>query len=357
MSDLLAFLSSLRPAIPAVVLIVVAWLAGRVTRRLLAGQRDERAERNGFRIQIVLLGIWVVSAVLLLLVLPLDPTLRGQLLSLFGIVLSAAIALSSTTFVGNAMAGIMLKAVRNFRTGDFVRVGEHFGRVTIRGLLSTEIQTEDRDLVTLPNLHLVTQPVKVVRASGTLLTAEVSLGYDVRHDRIEKLLEQAAEDVGLRDPFVLVTQLGDFSVTYRVVGLLQEVKQLLTARSLLHGAMLDRLHGDGVEIVSPGFMNQRALDPARPVIPRAAPGAKTEPEPADEPRLEDVAFDKADEAETLEQLEAAHARTREAIAALADAPPGSNAETAKQRQEVLTRRLAQLEQAMAARREDAEKKT
>ena len=60
-----------------------------------------------------------------------------------------------------------------------------------------------------------------------------------------------------------------------------------------------------------------SLPPARPVIPRAAPGAKAEPEPADEPRLEDVAFDKADEAETLEQLEAAHARTREAIAALA----------------------------------------
>ena len=46
-------------------------------------------------------------------------------------------------FIGNVMAGLMLRAVRNFRTGDFVRVEKHFGRVTERGLLHTEIQTED----------------------------------------------------------------------------------------------------------------------------------------------------------------------------------------------------------------------
>ena len=44
-----------------------------------------------------------------------------------------------------------------------------FGRVTERGLFHTEIQTEDRDLVTLPNLYLVTNPVKVVRTFLTVL--------------------------------------------------------------------------------------------------------------------------------------------------------------------------------------------
>lgn len=70
---------------------------------------------------------------------------RNQVVMLL---LSAAIALSPTTVLGNAMAGIMPRAVRSLRMGDFVRTGEHFGRVAERGLFHTEIQTEDRELTT-----------------------------------------------------------------------------------------------------------------------------------------------------------------------------------------------------------------
>ena len=63
-----------------------------------------------------------------------------------------------------------LRAVRNFRMGDFIRVAEHFGRVSERGLFHTEIQTENRDLTTLPNLFLVTHPVTTIRTSGTIVS-------------------------------------------------------------------------------------------------------------------------------------------------------------------------------------------
>ena len=77
--------------------------------------------------------------------------------------------------------------MRNFRPGDFVRVGERLGRVTERGLFHTEIQTEDRDLTTLPNLYLVTNPVTVVRASGTIVSTTVdgtAKPRDVRGDTV-----------------------------------------------------------------------------------------------------------------------------------------------------------------------------
>ena len=119
--------------------------------------------------QIVMLVLTGIAVVWVLLVVPVNDTTRGQLLSLFGLLLTAVITLSSTTFIANAMAGLMLRAVRNFRLGDFLRVGEQFGRVTERGLFHTEIQTEDRDLATLQNLYLVTNPVKVVHASGTVV--------------------------------------------------------------------------------------------------------------------------------------------------------------------------------------------
>ncbi len=350
MDTLLGFLARGIPLLPAVAVVVLAALSGRLARRLYTRGQGDASAPDSFRQQLTYLMITLVAAVSLLVVLPVDAQLRGQLLSLFGIVLSAAIALSATTFVGNIMAGLMLKAVKNFRNGDFVEVGDKFGRVTMRGLLSTEIQTEFRDLVTIPNLHLVTHPVKTVRASGTLVSAEVSLGYDVPHQRVETLLEQAAVDAGLTEPTMLVMHLGDFSVTYRVVGLLTEVKRLLTVRSLLRRAILDSLHGAGVEIVSPAFMNQRVLEAGRPVI---APDEPDAPTAVDEPPVEDLAFDKAEEAENLEQLQAEHTRTREAIAALADADQSDPSGTARQ-QEALARRLARVEASMAKLRQQTD---
>jgi small conductance mechanosensitive channel len=349
MQELLDRADTVLPVLPTVIVLVLAVVAWRLSQRLIT-RESAAASRSEFRLQIAHLIIALVTILLLLLVLPVPHVLRGQLLTLFGIVLSAAITLASTTFVGNVMAGVMLKAVRNFHSGDFVRVGQHFGRVTQRSLLSTEIQTEDRDLVTLPNLYLVTNPVKVVRASGTIISAEVSLGYDAHHGAIEPCLLAAAEDAGLKDPYVLVMELGDFSVVYRANGLLEEVKQLVTVRSRLRVAMLDRLHAAGIEIVSPNFMNTRMLEAERPILPEAPVIA--EPSAKEEVAVEDIVFDKAEEAASLEQLVFEHKQTRETIAKLTDEPGDLDETAVKQRQERLARKLAQLEKMIAAKEEE-----
>jgi hypothetical protein len=198
------------------------------------------------------------------------------------------------------LAGIMLRAVRNFRMGDFIEVGDHFGRVSDRGLFHTEIQTEERNLTTLPNLYLVTNPVTTVRASGTIVSATVSLGYDVPRSRIEPLLLEAAQRAELEDAFVTTLDLGDFSVTYRIAGLLTQVKSLITARSRLRGEMLDALHRGEIEIVSPNFMNTRALPAEQRFIPDSSPPSR---EPQTEVQApEEILFDKAEEAEEAETL-------------------------------------------------------
>ena len=296
MSPVRDLLEAIRPYLaPSIVLgiSVVAFLAIRAIFR----SPDER-----FRLsrQLAMVGIGTAGLLGILLVLPIDPTLRGQLLGFVGVVFSAALALSSTTFIGNMLAGLMLRAMRNFRPGDFLRVEGHFGRVSDRSLFHTEIQTEERDLTTIPNLFLVTHPTTVIRSSGTIVSATVSLGYDVQRARIEELLRAAAERAGLAEPFVHVLELGDHSVTYRVAGLQTEVKQLLSARSLLRATMLDLLHEGGVEIVSPTFMNTRAFPPDRRFVPEASVPS-TSPGPL-EPLPEEVVFDKAEEAESLERL-------------------------------------------------------
>jgi small-conductance mechanosensitive channel len=253
-----------------------------------------------FRFQLIMLALTLAAVIAFVIALPVNDALRGQLLSLLGIILSAAIALSSTTFVGNIMAGIMLKAIKSARPGDFVTVGDLTGRITEMGLLHTEIQTEFRDLVTVPNLFLVTQPTKVVRASGTIISAEVSLGYDVPHTDVVSILCKAALDSDLKEPFVHIRELGDFSILYRVAGLLEDVESLISARSRLRESMLEALHVAEIEIVSPSFMNSRVYADDRAFIPEPSTRKKMQVQA----KAEAIVFDKAADAASVEELKA-----------------------------------------------------
>jgi len=217
----------------------------------------------------------------------------------------------------------MLRAVGNFRVGDWVRVGDQFGRVTERGLFHTELQTEDRDLATLPNLHLVTHPVVVVRSSGTIISVNLSLGYDRHHTVLEGLLLDAARAAELEDAFVQIIDLGDFSVTYRVAGFLNDVKYLLSTRSRLRAAVLDSLHTADVEIVSPNFMNQRQLDPDTRILPTARARSRAA---AETPLPEEIIFDKADEKASLEELSREREQLEKEIEALKESATTGEAE-------------------------------
>ena len=248
---------------------------------------------------------WInVSAVIiaLIIMLPISEQTRGQVLSLLGVVLTAVIALSSTTFVSNAMAGVMLQATQSFRPGDYIRVNDQFGRVIKRTLVNTQIQTEWRDLTTLPNLLLINSPVNVLHREGTIIFAEVSIGYDAPYTRVEELMKLAAADAGLEEPFVLVHELLDHAVAYRVCGFLPSIKNLLSSRSNLRKTVLAQMHGNGIEIVSPTFMNQRQLDPERKVIPERPVLHDHLKQDSVSQAPEEKIFDKAVEAESLDEL-------------------------------------------------------
>lgn len=313
--------------------------------------RDAAASRSHqLRNQLIMIGLTASGLLLFILVVPIGDAMRGQLLSLIGIVVSAAIALSSTTFLSNAMAGVMLRSVRNFRMGDFIRTGDHFGRVSERGLFHTEIQTADRDLTTLPNLFLVTHPVTTIRTSGTIVSAAVSLGYDVSRHKIEKLLLDAARSVDLSDPFVHVKDLGDFSVLYRVHGLLTEVKRVLSVRSQLRGAVLDELHKGGIEIVSPNFMNQRVLDPQAVFIPRPT---RVQVDATNKSTAEEVVFDKAEEAESIQALRTTREDVKKQVTALKERMKETDDDDEKKRLEsesaILKLRLERFDKIIANR--------
>ena len=304
MEILKEFYSSLPNFIPTLITLATVTVTLWIVNWVLLRSKRNLTEEHLFPRRLAMLLLVGVGIVFVVLSLPLRDGIQNQLLGLLGLLLTLIIALSSTTFVANAMAGIMLRTVRSFRPGDFVHVEEQFGRVTEVGLFHVEIQTEDRDLTTIPNLYMISHPIKVVRAEGTIVSARISLGYENEHSRIDSLLVQAAKDAKLREPFVQVKDLGDFSVSYRIAGFLPDVRNLLTTRSNLRKTMLDRLHGAGVEIVSPTFMNQRMLQ--EPTLPPESQSPFPRSAIDLEPIPENLIFDKAERAERLEQLREEH---------------------------------------------------
>lgn len=293
MEKLLESVKDLSGAALAVLIVCVIYL---IAYRLLSSQFPNESKFVNIR-RLVLAMLVFFGMLIILMALPLSSDMKGQILSFVGIIVSAALALSSTTLLGNALAALMMRIVNPFQVGDFIRNDDVFGKVTNRGVFHTEIQTEDRNLQTIPNLRLATLPVKVIRPSGTILTGTVSLGYDVHRKVAEEALMRAAEKTELKNPFVFITKLGDFSVEYQANGLLEDVNSILSTKSRLHKNMLDELHAAGIEIVSPTFMNQRAINETV-FIPEKSYLKEQEGDEA-----EKIIFDKADLAEKLERAQ------------------------------------------------------
>ncbi|MDA8660414.1 mechanosensitive ion channel [Luminiphilus sp.] len=282
---------------PAITTLVLGSISLLILSRLT--QRASNIDAPSLVLQLIFWGAGLAVVVALVVALPLEAGVRGQILSLIGVVLTAIIALSSTTFVSNAMAGIMLQATRPFKPGDFILVNGVFGRVTRRSLVSTRIQTETRDFTNLPNLLLVTQPVTVQHREGTIIQADVSLGYDVHHSLAKRELLKAAENAGLADPYVLVAELLDHAVVYRAAGFLEDVVNPLTARSQLRQKMLDALHGAGIEIASPNIVAQRQQSGDTQTLPEEVVSRPTR-SPAQKPDTK--IFDSAHAAANTEAL-------------------------------------------------------
>ena len=282
----------------ATLVAVILFLA--VARRVLERRRIRTGKPQiGTQLALTVLSFGGLLAILV--VLPISEATRGQLITLIGIIISASIALSSSTIVSNAMAGVMVRLVgRRLNIGDFVIADGHAGRITELGLLAVQVQTRDRNLTWIPNQWIIERPATLIRPSGTIVSTQVSLSYSQDRSRVESLMVTAAKRAGLEEAYAYVQELGNHSVTYTVRGLLTDTTKLLQSRAQLRAAVLDTLHEASVEIVSPVFEVSRRLADDAVIMPRR--GAESEGAAVHLPP-EHVMFD---------QAQAAAERTRKA---------------------------------------------
>ena len=283
--------------LPSLIAVVLTFLIIIIINKVM-GEKFTVTKGRAMVKRVIVLTVAILGVFIFVVLLPMEASAKEQVLKLIGLIFTALIAFASTTFFSNLVAGIMIKLIKGYKIGDFIKVNEHFGKVTELDLLHTEIQTIERDLVTFPNYFIIQTPVTTLRNSGTIISSTVSLGYDESRNKIQAAMLKAAKKAGLENPFVSVIELGDFSVTYRVNGLLKELDALIFVRSQLNCEVMDAIHEAGIEIVSPNFQNIRTYNTRSQFIPESEEKKKKH----SDSKPDEMLFDKALKAEVMEKL-------------------------------------------------------
>jgi small-conductance mechanosensitive channel len=151
--------------LPLLVTIIILFLILGTLHYFLIHRHSSLSSEERFPRQLIMLGLTLLAIVILIVAAPLPEATRNQVLTLLGIIVSGVIAFSSTSFVRNFMAAVVLRVTQPFKVGDFVTIDGQFGKVVSRGLLDTEIQTEARELIAIPNANFTSKPVTVSRRS------------------------------------------------------------------------------------------------------------------------------------------------------------------------------------------------
>ena len=249
------------PYVPNIVFILIVFIAGHYLNMIINHSYRKIVQKLGRRYGIALskttLKI-ILNLILGVIIIVNIPGVNDSMLRLLGVVGAGIIAFSSSTIIANFMSGLIIKTSRMYRPGDVVKVHDYFGEVADVHFLYTLLETPKKELVTVPNAIVMSGHVTNYSRSNYLVNVGLTLGYEVNRLTAEKLLAKAAKDCDLKEIFVSVTKLGDFSVKYRVNGELTDPAEIPLIESTLRKAILDEFNLANIEIVSPTFRVVRA---------------------------------------------------------------------------------------------------
>ncbi len=238
--------------------------------------------------------IWIFALVMAYPYLPGADTAAFKGVS---VLLGLMISLGSSSVVGQGASGLILMYSRSVRRGEYVRIGEQEGTVTEVGLFMTKIRTGLGEEVCLPNAMILGSPTKnysrAVQGEGYIVDTTVSIGYDTPWRQVDAMLIEAARRTdGILTtprPQVFQTSLSDFYPVYRLVC--QAVPEMPRVRAevldALHGNIQDVFNEHGVQIMSPHYMMDPAMNKVVPPDQWFTPPARQNAGQAASPRPED----------------------------------------------------------------------
>ncbi len=185
----------------AIVIVVLARSVDIVQRRFFRGVQQGRFHVGWVdkdtappTRRLATLAIWAFAAVMAYPYIPGSSTDAFKGLT---VLLGLMVSVGASGIVGQAVSGLILMYTRTLRPGDFVRVGEAEGTVTVMGLFTTRVDTGMGEELTLPNATILGSATRnfsrPAQREGIALTANVTIGYDVPWRQVAAMLAAAAQ--------------------------------------------------------------------------------------------------------------------------------------------------------------------
>lgn len=248
---------TLLPRIALAALVLAALrVALRATRQLFDRVRSGRLQiepllsrENATELEVAVRAVLLaVGAFLLALLVP------GQggivLLAVFGLML-AAFVLGARDLTADLLGGLSAIFLRTFRTGQRIRCGEVTGLVRARGLLYTQLEAEDGDLLLLPNQRLLQQPLELI-GKERVLSMQVLIAGQGGAETAPGLFHLAAAACGLKrqDGRIDLVAVRDGGIVFRVEWPIPSGQSAAELRSQFLKALMVKSSGMHLAIAS-----------------------------------------------------------------------------------------------------------
>jgi small-conductance mechanosensitive channel len=196
---------------------------------------------------------------------------------------SLALGLALQDFLKNIVAGIQIVLDRPIRPGDFVELDKSTrGTVIEVGLRSTKIRSPDNNTIIVPNNVIASAIVtNVDHTDRAIMQAfEISVAYGSDTRRVQRILEEVAEQAAKEVPTVLqepqpvsFRDFGESSINFTVRLRMAHFVGRGPAVTEMYHRFYERLNAEGIEIPFPtrtvhlrgdGLVSEGASPPPSP---------------------------------------------------------------------------------------------
>ncbi len=199
-------------------------------------------------------AVWIIGAVVLLFVM-ISIVLQGNALIVFAVGFIAFMIIAAVFAfdpVRNALAGVTLMRADLFDVGNRVKIGDDLVcDVASMSLTLTTVRTLRGELVQIPNMRLLQQPVlNFSRSKPYAIFIEVAVSFDVGHARVRDLLLKAAMEtdgiVADHSPEVFGREMEGGAVHYQLFAYTDQPERMKEIKSALIYKVQDLFAGAGI---------------------------------------------------------------------------------------------------------------
>lgn len=195
---------------------------------------------------ILLSGLWTLAAM----------GIGFEKVALLASALSVGIGFGLQAITQNFVSGLILLAERPVKLGDRVRIGDQVGDIRRISVRATEIQTDDKSTVIIPNSELITKSVQNLTMDGALGRISIAFSVPLNTDivRLREVLlalyEEHENVLTTPTPTMYIDSINGSVINIASFGHVASSRNVYSTRSDLLFGLLQRCAEQNIALVS-----------------------------------------------------------------------------------------------------------